>query len=233
MAENTTPTRRLARMDLILALLTFASSITDVLSFLALSNVFTSGMTGNTALLGLAVGQGQIFTASHSASALAGFVFGVACGAFCSGTPIERAGLGGLLALEALCLGAYCAVWAAFEHPAGSLAIYVLIALSATGMGIQTVAARRINVPGIPTVVFTTTLTNIVMAGTAAIARRMPLSFDTKRQIGIFAIYLAGATLAGALASGHLGGLAVLPLIAVLSALAIEYQSGRKHGGLG
>jgi uncharacterized membrane protein YoaK (UPF0700 family) len=233
MAGSASPTRRLERMDLILALLAFASSITDVLSFLALSNVFTSGMTGNTALLGLAVGQGQIFTASHSASALAGFVFGVSCGALLSGTSMRRAGLGGLLALEALCLGAFCGVWAAFEHPAGSTAIYALIALSATGMGIQTVAARRINVSGIPTVVFTTTLTTIVMAGMAAIARRVPLSFDTKRQIGIFAIYLAGATLAGALASGHLGGLAVLPLIAVLSALAIEYGSEPRQGGLG
>jgi uncharacterized membrane protein YoaK (UPF0700 family) len=225
MADATSSRRRRVRMDATLALLTFVSSITDVLSFLALSHVFTSGMTGNAALLGLAVGQGQIFTASHAACALAGFVLGVACGTILSRTASHRVGLLGLLALEALCLGGFCAIWLGFEHPPGSAAIYLLIVLSAAGMGMQAVAARRINVPGIQTVVFTTTLTNIVMAATEAVARRVPLPFDTKRMIGIFSIYIAGATLAGALASRHLDVLAVLPLIAVLAALAIEYRS--------
>jgi uncharacterized membrane protein YoaK (UPF0700 family) len=211
-------------MDATLALLTFVSSITDVLSFLALTNVFASGMTGNMALLGIAAGQGQILTAAHPACALAGFVLGVACGTLLSRTASHRVGLMGLLVLEALCLGAFCAIWFAVEHSAED-AVYVLIALSATGMGIQAVAARRINVPGLPTVVFTTTLTNIVMAATDAVMRRAPLSFDTKRMIGIFLVYLAGATLAGALASRHLDVLAVLPLVAVVSALAIEYRS--------
>ena len=225
MADATSSTQRFARKDATLALLSFISSISDVLSFLTLSNVFTSGMTGNTALLGLAVGQGQIFTASHSAFALAGFALGVACGTLLSRAEGHRVGLAGLLSLEALCLGAFCGIWFAFEHPAGSAAIYLLIALAATGMGIQTVVARRINAPGIPTVVFTTTLTNIVMAATDAVARRAPLSFDSKRQIGIFAVYLAGATLAGVLASRQLSVLAVLPLVAVLSAIAIEFRS--------
>jgi uncharacterized membrane protein YoaK (UPF0700 family) len=223
MADATSSKRRLVRMDLTLALLTFVSSIMDVLSFLALTNVFASGMTGNTALLGIAAGQGQILTASHPAAALAGFVLGVACGTLLSRRASHRVGLMGLLGLEALCLGAFCALWFAFEHPAAGAAVYFLIALSATGMGIQAVAARRINVPGLPTVVFTTTLTNIVMSATDAVMRRAPLSFDTKRMIGLFAIYIVGATLAGALASRHLEVLAVLPLIAVLSALAIEY----------
>ena len=225
MPDATSSRWRPARMDATLALLTFVSSITDVLSFLALSHVFTSGMTGNTALLGLALGQGQIFTASHAACALAGFVLGLAGGALLSRRASHRVGLAALLALEALCLGIFCAIWFGFERPAESAAIYLLIALSATGMGIQVVAARRINVPGIPTVVFTATLTNIVMAATDAVARRVPLSFEIKRMIGIFSIYLAGATLAGVLAARHLGVLAVLPLIAVLAALAIEFGS--------
>ncbi len=226
MADATSSTQRRVRLDLVLALLTLASSMTDVLSFLALSHVFTSGMTGNTALLGLAVGQGQVFAASHAAAALLGFVLGVACGA-CLSRPVKhRAGLTSLLGLEALCLGGFCAIWLGFRHPAGSAAIYLLIALSATGMGVQTVVARRINVPGIPTVVFTTTLTNIVMAATDAMMRRAPVPFDTKRQIVIFAVYLAGATLAGALSS-HLDALAALPLVAVVGALLLEYGNER------
>jgi len=225
MADATSSTRRWVRTDLILALLTFVSSITDVLSFLALTNVFASAMTGNAALMGLAVGRGQILTASHSASALAAFILGVACGALLSRAASDRAALMALLALEAVCFGAFCAIWLAFEHPAGSAAVYLLIAFAAMGMGTQSVAARRINAPSLPTVVFTTTLTNIVMAATDAVVRRTPLSLDTKRQIGIFAVYLVGATLAGVLATRHVGVLAVLPLVAVLSAAAIEYGS--------
>ena len=225
MADATSSRRRWVRMDLILALLTLVSSITDVLSFLALTNVFASGMTGNTALLGIAAGQGQILTAAHPACALAGFVLGVACGTLASRTASHRVGLMGLLGLEAFCLGAFCAIWFIVEHPAAGAPVYLLIALSATGMGIQAVAARRINVPGLPTVVFTTTLTNIVMSATDAVVRRAPLSFDTKRMIGIFSVYIVGATLAGALASRHRDLLAVLPFIAVLMALAIEYGS--------
>jgi uncharacterized membrane protein YoaK (UPF0700 family) len=217
-------------MDVVLALLAFASSLTDVLSFLALSHVFTSGMTGNTALLGLAVGEGQIFAAAHAAFALGGFVLGVSCGALLSRPGSHRSGIPGLLGVEALCLAAFCAIWFASDHPTGSAAVYALIALSGTGMGIQTVVARRINVPGIPTVVFTATLTNIVMAATDAIARRAPLSSDTKRQIGIFSVYLAGATLAGALASRHMSVLAALPLAAVLGALIVEHGSDIARG---
>jgi uncharacterized membrane protein YoaK (UPF0700 family) len=226
MANATSSTPRPVAMDAILTLLTFASSITDVLSFLVLGNAFTSGMTGNTALLGLAVGRGQIFTASYPASALAGFLLGVTLGGLLSRSVDQRAGLAALLGFESLCLGAFCAIWFGFAHPAGSEAIYVLIALSATGMGIQAVAARRINAPGIPTIVFTTTLTTICTAATDAVARGVPLSRDTKRQIGIFSVYLAGATIAGALSSSNLGLLALLPLIAVVAALAIEYAAG-------
>lgn len=225
MADAISSTRPWVRTDLILALLTFVSSITDVLSFLALTNVFASAMTGNTALMGLAVGRGQIFTASHSASALAAFILGVACGAILSRRASDRAALIALLVLEALCFGAFCTIWFAFEHPAGSAAVYLLIAFAATGMGTQSVAARRINAPSLPTVVFTTTLTNIVMAATDAVVRRAPLSLDTKRQIGIFAVYVAGATLAGVLATHHQHVLAVLPLVGVLSALATEYSA--------
>jgi uncharacterized membrane protein YoaK (UPF0700 family) len=40
-----------------LASLSFASGCTDVLTFLKLGNVFTSAMTGNTALLAIELGR--------------------------------------------------------------------------------------------------------------------------------------------------------------------------------
>ena len=49
-----------------LASLSLASGCTDVLSFLKLGNLFTSTMTGNTALLAVAIGGGQLFAALRS-----------------------------------------------------------------------------------------------------------------------------------------------------------------------
>jgi hypothetical protein len=43
-----------------LASLSLASGCTDVLSFLKLGNLFTSAMTGNSALLAVAIGGGQL-----------------------------------------------------------------------------------------------------------------------------------------------------------------------------
>src|ERR671918_41811 len=61
-----------------LVFLSLASGCTDVLSFLRLGNVFTSAMTGNTALLAIALGQGQLFAAMRSLMALIGFIIGIA-----------------------------------------------------------------------------------------------------------------------------------------------------------
>src|SRR5258706_2316803 len=61
-----------------LALLSFASGATDVLAFIKLGHLFTSAMTGNTALLAIALGQGHLAAAGRSLTALLGFALGVA-----------------------------------------------------------------------------------------------------------------------------------------------------------
>lgn len=47
-------------------------------SFLKLEDVFTSSMTGNTALLAIVIGRGQMLAASRSLTALLGFMLGAA-----------------------------------------------------------------------------------------------------------------------------------------------------------
>ncbi len=72
-------------MGLVLTALAIASGVTDVATFVALGNVFTSAMTGNMALLGVALSQGRILPAVHSLLALLGFTAGVTLGAVMSG----------------------------------------------------------------------------------------------------------------------------------------------------
>jgi uncharacterized membrane protein YoaK (UPF0700 family) len=129
-----------------------------------------------------------------------------------------------VLAFEALCLALFVVVWIGWGPETDAL--YPLIVLSAVGMGAQSVGARRIDLPGIPTVVFTSTLTNICMAMTEAALRWQPLSADAIRQITASFTYLCGAALAGVLGTHNLGNIICLPLVAVFSALVLRSGSG-------
>jgi uncharacterized membrane protein YoaK (UPF0700 family) len=229
MADIIAERQRRGRSDVTLALLAIAAASSDVLSFLILREVFTSGMTGNTALLGLSLGQDRVLAASRAAVALLGFVLGVVAGTLAQGGPERPRPLALLLALEALCLGLFAALWHA-GWPEGDGFAYPLIFLSALGMGLQIVAARQINLPGLPTVVFTTTLASILITATTAARRRQALPIDAWRQVAIFFSYLAAAVLAGALALRAPGLLVLLPLAAVLAALALQWRSRPRAG---
>ena len=67
-------------LTLIAIALTFASGAMDVASFTRLGEVFTSVMTGNIVLGGLAVAQRSLSLASHTAVSIAGYIVGVAGG---------------------------------------------------------------------------------------------------------------------------------------------------------
>lgn len=92
--------------------------------------------------------------------------------------------------------------------------------LERTGKHIQGVTARSIGRPGLNTIVFTSTLSAIVSALTAAALRRPHGLFsDPRRQVYIFAIYFLGAALAGVAVTGRVDPIAAWPLIAVLGAV--------------
>src|SRR4051812_44125572 len=133
---------RFGLIDLGLALLALASGATDVMAFLDLGNTFTSAMTGNTALLAIALGQGRLISALLSLLALIGFVLGVAVATtiYNPGRGSPRRVLRPLLILEITCLAAFAVAWQFVDRSAETLGLDVLILLSATAMGIQAVA---------------------------------------------------------------------------------------------
>lgn len=67
--------------DALLLPLTWAAGGTDAISYLALGHVFTAMMTGNTVLLALALGQGEIGAVLRSLLALGGFMLRATVGA--------------------------------------------------------------------------------------------------------------------------------------------------------
>jgi uncharacterized membrane protein YoaK (UPF0700 family) len=219
--------REIGILDIGLVSLAVASGATDVTTFLSIGDVFTSAMTGNTALLGVALSQGRIVPATHPLTALLGFALGASLGAAINlrkrqsnASLFDTIRL--LLLMEIGCLALFGAILTSTGPPPESAVLYLLIVLSAIGMGVQGIAARQINAPGINTIVFTTTLISIVI-GLSATFMRPPdargLNPDTKRQIGMFLAYAGGAIFAGLLAGAALSVLAWVPALAVVLAL--------------
>lgn len=220
---------------LTLAWLSFASGSTDVLSFLRFGDVFTSAMTGNTALLVIAIGQGHLLAASHALTALLGFTLGAALaalpGAFEHATRGPRARLLRLLLIEIACLGGGAALWSLGHYSLDSRTIFPVILLSALSMGIQGVAARIINSSGISTIVFTSVLISIMTSLIETFSHRddkAPVG-RVRPHLGSFGAYALGGLLAGALVTAQVQILVWIPMAAVIAALGCYYFWGAER----
>ena len=200
-----------------LGLLSFVAGSMDAIAFLTLGDVFTSAMSGNTILLGLALGQGRMSAASHSIAAFMGYVVGVAGAALPLRAPTR--GIERTLVLETLFLAAFAGLWTASAGSVHQTTIYGLIILSAIAMGLQGAVGRSIGITGIPTIVITSTLTAIVgaLAERVLTADRPLFTALTLRQIKTFVIYLASAVATGVAISHGLVGLPFAPFAAVLA----------------
>lgn len=215
MAANPPP-QRLGKPDRSMHLLSATSGAADIVAFLKFHMVFTSAMTGNLALFGIAIGQGHLLSATHSLSALLGFVTGVAIAALWK----ERLlGLRWILGLEVIFLLSYALCWIHWGFPPEGLPLYALILFSAMSMGLQSVAARLVNVAGVPSVVFTNTLTSIVLTFIQSVHKRRPLPFALRQQFTALLAYLGGAVVFAFLLTDI--PILAMTLPAVLVALAL------------
>ncbi len=219
-----------AARDWGLALMAAAAGSLDVLAFTHLGNVLPSAMTGNTALLGLALGQGRWADA---------IPFLLAFGAFCCGAAVTTAALHlwpgnktspravhRFLAVEALLLTGFLLLWLFAAQPFEGVARDGMILLAAFAMGVQGRVARLDNRPGVNTIVFTSTLSSIVGSATEMLLHRPHrLDRDTKRQMGMFGTYFLGALASGLLVWSGSPVMAALPLAMVLGALIVRWRS--------
>jgi uncharacterized membrane protein YoaK (UPF0700 family) len=229
-ASNETPLKD--RWIAQVLLLTWVAGTIDAIGYLALGHVFTANMTGNAVLLGIAAGQGQGLAATRSIVALVGFVIGVSVGAYLahrSGTQasLRRAFLGPAL-VEAIVLAAFAVVFHLPLIPRNQMTLYILIALSAVAMGIQSAAVRRLNLPGIATTVITVTITSLV-AGFVRWLHRAYVSSPAEGaagpsagsnrhwglQAGVFLTYLAAAAASGLFQDRFSLAVGLSPLVAI------------------
>jgi uncharacterized membrane protein YoaK (UPF0700 family) len=148
-------------------LLTWTAGCLDAMSYLGLGHVFTANMTGNTVLLGLALGQAQAASALHSAIALAGFCLGGLAGTLL----VERnqhpstwtPQLTTALALEGVLLVLFAVAWLLTgANPRAGVGLRAMIALAALAMGLQSAIVGSLGVTGIATTYLTGTLTTLM-----------------------------------------------------------------------
>jgi uncharacterized membrane protein YoaK (UPF0700 family) len=221
----------------LLLLLACAAGAIDAVSYLGLGRVFTANMTGNTVLLGLALVQADHQEALRASLALVGFLGGATLGAWI----VEKGPSAGLwpravtvaLALEWGFLVVFAAGWL---YTGGEAATFAargsLIVLSALAMGVQSAAARRLEVSGIATTYITGTVTMLAtwlmrwLSRGGADGSPPPRAGTTdsgaprqaRRAVGLLAavwgIYIGGAMVAGAC-------LRLSPELAVLFPLAL------------
>ncbi len=215
--------------DVMLLLLTLAAGSMDAISYLGLEHVFTAMMTGNTVLLGLALGQGHILPAFRSMLALLGFAAGAILGAMIvqrgerqSDWPpaVTRA-----LTVEWILLGIFTVLWHVTGPDRAELWLSLLILLAALAMGVQSAAVHRLGVPGIMTTYITGTLTNL-MVDIAHLSRpvlgvvtRERARVQWERRVGlmaaVFVVYGLGAVTGSFLEFRSFGFATFVPFLAV------------------
>ena len=214
-------------MTSIAMLLTFASGASDVTSFTRLGNVFTSVMTGNMIVFGLSLARGSTSLAAHTALAFAGYVSGVGAGTLIGHyrtghTPaVSAANPAGerwpthvtlTLAIELTLLACVLIGWEMTGSRPAGLAQYVILAVAACAMGIQSSAVNQLGLGNVSTTYLTGTLTGLV----SEIFR--PAGKVGWRRPGVLAGLVAGALLTGVLVASAAWVVPCVPLLAVTAA---------------
>ena len=205
-----------------LALTAFTAGSVDVISFVRLGGVLGSAMTGNLAFLGLYAAFGRFGSAFGSLVALLGFMLGAAAGSHITRNLASRPAILRLLGIETVLLAGVALLWLLRSQRGGYLVDDTLILALSTAMGMQSICGKKINLSNIPTVVFTSTLTNIVIGLTEALAARRAPEADTKRQLVSLALYFTGALTAGLLIFHDIDLFIFLPLSAMILAFILH-----------
>jgi uncharacterized membrane protein YoaK (UPF0700 family) len=217
--------------DGLLVLLTLTTGAVDASCFLHLGNVFSSVITGNLVLLGVAAATTSSSLAIHSGAALAGYSVGVLIGA-----PIAtRRASGGetwpfsvtvTLVTEFCVLAGFSAGWELTGGSPGSTVRLLLIAALSVAMGIQSAAVRELG--GMSTTYLTGTLTAVITE--VATRDRTP---GFARSLGVLAAIVSGAA-AGGVVAGHapawLPAVILTPLAVVVIASITFELAGSQPG---
>jgi uncharacterized membrane protein YoaK (UPF0700 family) len=213
-------------LTLIAIALTFASGAADVASFTQLGNVFTSVMTGNIVLWGLAAARGSLTLASHTVVAIAGYIAGVAMGTWVAhgakqAEPSEDGVLPShviwVLLAELTLLAGFAVGWEVTGASPAGWAQFSLLATLAAAMGMQSSAVKDMGLTEVSTTYLTGTLTGLV-SSLASPGKSTPHGL---RRFGVLIGLVAGASLCGLFVATAADVVPVLLLAALVTTLVL------------
>jgi uncharacterized membrane protein YoaK (UPF0700 family) len=213
------------------AALTFGTGAIDITMLTRLGGVFASVITGNLVLTGLAFANANSALVAYTATAVGGFIVGVAVGSRVTGARVPDGPRWPLrvtvaLGVELVALTGFTVGWEATgASPTGSAQL-ALLAIAAIGMGLQSAAARGLGVT-VATTYLTGTLTSVIAGLTGSARSRTNFA-------GVAALIAAvGGAVCGGVALSSVPALAPLltlvPLAVVLVA-ATQYHLRAARG---
>ena len=206
-------------------LATAAGSV-DAISFSRLGNAFTSVMTGNLVLFGLAVGRMDWVSAGRVALAILMFAFGVIAGSRLAGPAPKgmqgwRQRVTHAVLVELVALAVFTVAWEFVISGAPGAVSFLAISVAAMAMGIQSGAIREVGDPGLSTTYLTGTLTGAM----AALARgRLP-----SRNLALLGALVLGAAMEAVLIVFLPQASPLLPLGLVLVVVGLAYWLRVEH----
>ena len=215
-----------AARDYRVVLLTVTSGAVNAVSFLALGKVFSSVITGNLVLLGVAATTHSAPEALHAGLGIAGYAAGVLVGAPLAARRSHQAGtwpasVTATLAAELVVLAGFCIGWGlsgGSPHDGGQVALLIV---AAAAMGMQSAAVRRLG--QMSSTYLTSTLLG-VLAGLATRTRPEGLG----RSLGALAAVVVGALAGGILAKSAYAWLPVAVLLPLGVVVAGSMKASRR-----
>ena len=213
------------------AALTFGTGAMDVTTLTRHGGVFASVITGNLMLTGFGLANGNAALVAHAATAVGGFIVGVAIGTRVTGTrdpdgPPWPRRVTVALGLEFVVLSVFTLGWEATgAAPTGSAQLG-LLATAAIGMGLQSAAARGLGVT-VATTYLTGTLTGVIAGLTAS-----PRSRTDRAGVAALLAAVVGAICGGLVLSMVPAAtplLTMTPLTVVLATAAYRHH-GQARG---
>lgn len=216
--------------NMLIVILAFTSGFIDAISFLGLA-VFASVMTGNTVLLGLAIGTGNIPLGLGALVALAGYIGGVVLGTRIVDQGIipqkvwpdtvTRAFVIEALVLLMLVIGGF------FAGSKPSIPVlYTFVVFASIAMGVQSAAVNALGVSGISTTYITGTWTSLV---SSLVRRKRPTTsknkhkeiLTTRLQAAVVVAYVLAAVAGGVSEVNWSLKAAIIPVITVSFVIAV------------
>jgi uncharacterized membrane protein YoaK (UPF0700 family) len=232
MADEAEPSKMASTSAVLLCL---AAGVTDILSYMTLGSIFTSAMTGCAALFFIKMSAAQYPAAVRAALAIGSYMVGCAVAAALQ--PRDEAlvktpfTLRRLLLAECVLLGLYVIVAVRAGAPAKGASELLLIFISATAMGVQSIVARDLAEPGISTVVLNPTMTSLGVALTKwLMGRERRLPRPNRLQAVVIATYAGGAAITAAALALHIFDTVMLPFLIVFAVLVLTSVECRSSG---